>query len=84
MRKVVLKENRYNDKMVIAVLKKLCKGTCSEAVAEICGISPQYLCDMMKGRRPIIHAVVRKLGFKKVEYYIKTDPKQRGGKFKCM
>jgi len=57
---------RQQNKPLIA-LKRLVKdsGTKAQAGATL-GISPQYVCDMLQGRRTISARVAAKLGFKKV------------------
>jgi len=53
----------------IAVLRDRCNGAAQTVVAEELGISPQYLNDMLKGRKEAGPAVLKALGLVKVVTY---------------
>jgi len=52
-----------DDKKPVAELKRLLETLSRETVCNKFGISEQYLCDILKGRRPISERVGHLLGF---------------------
>jgi transcriptional regulator with XRE-family HTH domain len=54
---------------IVRRLRKLCAESSQKNVADELGISPQYLCDILKGRRQPGASVLQALGLtRKVSY----------------
>jgi len=62
--------NAKNNAQMIKVLKKYVdfKGT-QKLAASMLGITPQYLCDILQGRREVSENVAAKLGYDRVVSY---------------
>lgn len=54
---------------LLALLEELCDGVTQQAVASALGVSPQYLCDVLKGRREVGPAILDSLNLEKVVTY---------------
>lgn len=52
-------------------LAACCQRTTQKRVAIALGVSPQYLCDIIKGRREISEQVAEKLGFERVVTFVR-------------
>lgn len=52
-------------------LAACCQKTTQKQVSIALGISPQYLCDIIKGRREISEQVAEKLGFERVVTFVR-------------
>lgn len=57
----------------LSLLRKLAKRETQLRLAERLDISPQYLCDVLHGRREP-HQILRRLGYERVVTYRKATP----------
>jgi transcriptional regulator with XRE-family HTH domain len=64
-----------NESSVILKLRRRCRGTTQARVAADIGISPQLLCDVLKGRRAPGPAILRALGLEGRRIYRPTNGK---------
>lgn len=56
---------------LVTLLAKECWKSNQKTVAEQLGISPQYLSDILRGRREITGEVASKLGFERVVTFVR-------------
>ncbi|ARU40177.1 hypothetical protein CCB80_03105 [Armatimonadetes bacterium Uphvl-Ar1] len=56
---------------VVHLIMRECQKSSQKTVAEQIGISPQYLSDILKGRREISTAVAEKLGLERVVTFVR-------------
>lgn len=67
-------EIQYNQDDIIYRLAIRCEQSTQRAVAKDFGISPQYLSDILKGRRPLPNAVALKMGYRVRTLYVAVKP----------
>ena len=48
-----------------------------KALAEQVGVSPQYMCDVLAGKRRISDNLSRKFGFARVTYFVRLEESER-------
>ena len=60
---------RYYDADVLVALSRALKNSTLQAEGDRLGFSPQFLCDVRLGRRPVTESLALMLGFKRVTYY---------------
>ena len=48
-------------------------GMCEKEVAGELQVTPQYICDILKGRREISEALAIRLGYKRVTQYVRES-----------
>ncbi len=65
---------RYDDDNILKIIKAAAMHSSQKQVSENLGISQQFLCDVLKRRRPITDRVLAAMGFKRV-WYIVEDKK---------
>lgn len=56
---------------VVRLLLRECDKSSQKKLAEQIGISPQYLSDILKGRREVSESVAEKLGFERVVTFVR-------------
>jgi len=54
-------------------LRRLVGERSQKDVAAYLGISPSYLCDILKGRRDVSAGVVRKMGYRRVVIFVRKE-----------
>lgn len=47
-------------------LRELCISKSQKEVARMFGVTPQYICDMVNGRREVSEKIWRKMGWRKI------------------
>ena len=60
---------RHNEAHIVSMLAHRANETSQKEVAAMLGVTPQYLCDILKRRRPITAAIAEKVGFRLVERF---------------
>jgi len=66
----------YTEGEVLNRLRVLASREPQTAIARKLGFTPQFINDVLGGRRALTEALAQSLGFRRYEYYLRTKPER--------
>lgn len=63
---------RYDEDNIIKIIQAAVVLSNQKQVSKNLGVSPQYLSDVLKRRRPIADRLLNALGFRRVSYFVEV------------
>lgn len=63
---------KLNDADVVRIIKAAVVLSNQKTVAKNIGISQQYLCDVLRGRRGLSDKMLAKIGYRRISYIVET------------
>jgi predicted transcriptional regulator len=63
---------RVTSRQIVQLLRNAVKMRSQREVADDLGLSPAFVCDVLKGRREVTERLARKMGYRKVVEFEKV------------
>jgi predicted transcriptional regulator len=63
---------RVTNKQIVQMLRNVVRMKSQREVADDLGLSPAFVCDVLKGRREVTERLAKKMGYRKVVEFEKV------------
>jgi predicted transcriptional regulator len=72
LRNIFIMSGRVTNKQIVQMLRNVVRMKSQREVADDLGLSPAFVCDVLKGRREVTERLAKKMGYRKVVEFEKV------------